>query len=271
MWMLAGCTLNTTVLLPVAIAPPAPPERGAGQARVRETTTTGVETPNQGGGSVYVPRVQLDGSIGIRLGSHFSLSVVGGSALDAGAYALEPGGRVRPERAAWYVGPAPTFHLALDGGRSQFALGIETHLLVMPIALADTSGCDLSPTPGCESRSEVTWFTLLVGGTFGASRWLSEHIRLRGFVSVRSQPTFFTIDEMPAPTFLGYAAITVGTGIEFWLTEWASFEAEAQWVLPIGPFLFYPTLSFSLAGTWEWEEGVHERDDPMFPDPALIE
>lgn len=250
--LLPGCYDVYSGLVPVALPPMAPPERGRVEARAQGTVTTGGEgftDPAESPRGLYVPRGGFGGTIGIRVSRWFSLNPLAGVAIAEGGYQpFGPPTGSAPRGAAFFFGLSPTFHVPFDRERTVVTIGVDAAFLGVPL---DTSeGNQLRPSG-------------LFGGTVGVGRWVSEWLRLRVELSARNQG--IVLQPSNAPSGLGYLALTFGGSARAQLADEVAVELSTQFVgvPPVG--VLFPTVTVSVIGTI----GDMGEADPHHPERPL--
>jgi hypothetical protein len=266
----AGCGTVRSALVPLALEPPIPESHGRGEVHVRETTLTGVRASTAPSSSaLYLPRVQLDGGGSIRINRLFTFRVHGGSAIDAGAVAAGASAWA-PGRAGWYAGVSPTFTFRFDHGLTQLAVGPDLTVAFIPFVWDERYECGTVEEPAtCGGVSDETWFAFMIGGSFSASRWITDWLRIGGSFGVRAQPTLDEAfgDNDQAPTFLGYVAFALQAEVRFQIVDELALAIQSQWIAPIGPYLLAPTIGATIYGTF----GDSIDEDPRDPQTWTVQ
>ena len=241
------------MLVPMALNPTSTPSRGRAQLRERTTVNT-LTTASEDDeyAASYLPRVQIEGSVAVRASRYFVLRAQFGSFLDVDAQRVTANRNRAPQRAGYVIGATPTVTIPLDHARTLLTVGAHLSLAILPIAWApyeectDASGVVHDCGGPTEQEMRAGW---VVGGGFGAFRWIDDRVRVGGTVGVRGQPVFTEAVSPRPPTSLGHVALVLSAEAQVQLTEALFLSFESQWLGVIGPYSVLPTVGLTLGGT----------------------
>lgn len=262
-----GCPTVASVMPPLAVASPLAPNRGAVEGRLRGAALTGVDRSDVPAvASVYAPRGQVDGALSIRIVPIFSLRLVGGAGLDVGALPLGEDAFDAPDRAAWFGGALPTFHISLEGKRTGLDLGPEVRLGVMPATY--DGDCDES---GCTGGGDQFDVMPILGAH--VSLWHEPDPHVRGYigVGVRNQPIAGGAfgGMRSSYTSFGVLVFLPSIGVEVSFTDEVGMAAEVQWIAAAAPVVFYPTVGVSVFARFGDDTlGGRRRREVPSPEPS---
>ncbi|MFK7987765.1 MAG: hypothetical protein AB8I08_17240 [Sandaracinaceae bacterium] len=243
----AGCPTVTGVMPPLAVASPLAPNRGSVEGRLRGAALTGLSPADAApSASMHVPRGQVDGALSVRIAPVFTFRFVGGAGLDVGALAVGARTTSAPDRAAWFGGVLPTFHISLDGETTGLNLGPEFRVGVMPSQYFLGDSCEDGVCSG--SSSESFDVMPILGGH--ASLWHEpdRHVRLYLGLGIRNHPSADgTFGGAPSSySSFGFLVFLPSAGVEVSFTEEVGMAAEVQWIAAVAPVVFYPTVGVSV-------------------------
>lgn len=260
-----GCPTVYSVMPPLAVASPLAPNRGTVEGRLRGAALTGVdpvEVPRAA--SLYVPRGQVDGALTLRIARVFSLRVVGGAGLDVGALAVGGNRSGAPDRAAWFGGALPTFHISVEGETTGLNLGPELRVGVMPARYS----CD---DDFCSGDTDSFDVMPILGGH--ASLWHEpdRHVRLYVGVGFRNHPSAdgaLDTGLVSSYSSFGFLVFLPSAGVEVSFTDEVGMAAEVQWIAAVAPTVFYPTVGVSVFTRFGEDTVNHRTASPPGPVPT---